>query len=215
MTAADLIRIESRIRDLWLDGQIPSLLHLCGGNEEQLLRIFSQIDIDRDWIFTSHRAHYHAMLFGMPEEELIAQIMEGRSMSLCWPRMVQSSIVAGTCSIAAGKAMAIKLRGGTERVWCFLGDGASDEGTFTEAARLVDARELPCRFILENNDSSCGVSQETRWGKWKDEWMFGSGFHWPSCVEEYRYIPSHPHAGTVEKMTLRPERIEAVRNAFG
>lgn len=207
MTAKDLIRIESRIRDLWLDGQIPSLLHLCGGNEAQLIKVFEQIDTERDWLFCSHRAHYHALLFGMPEEELIRQILEGRSMSLCWPRMVQSSIVAGTCSIAAGKAMAIKLRGGTERVWCFLGDGASDEGTFWEAARFVSARGLPCTFVLEFNNSSCGVRIDQRWGdipKWD----------WPECVYQYTYTPTYPHAGTREKMTLRPERIEAVRGAF-
>lgn len=202
MTKEDLIRIESRIRDLWLDGQLPYLIHLMGGNEDQLISIFKRIK-PTDYVFASHRAHYHALLHGMPEDELIRQLMDGRSMSLCWPRFVQSSIVAGTCSIAAGKAFSSRLRGSTEHVWCFLGDGASDEGSFIEAARWVDALELPCTYILENNNSSCGVSKAKR----------GSGpipGLW--CVEQYEYVPTYPHAGTREAMTLRAERIEYARN---
>lgn len=204
MTAADLIRIESRIVELWKAGEVPYMTHLAGGNEQQLIDIFSQIDTERDYIFVSHRAHYHALLFGMPEEELIRQILAGRSMCLCWPRMVQSSIVAGTCSIAAGKAYGIKLRGGKEKVWCFLGDGASDEGSFTEAARWADANELPIRYIIEWNDSSCGVLHAKRWG--------GSpSGDWPDNVQSYRYTPVYPHAGCDIRPSLKPERIEEAR----
>jgi pyruvate dehydrogenase E1 component alpha subunit len=205
MTAADLIRIENRIKSLWLQGQIPYMLHLAGGNEDQLIRIFSQMGPD-DWIFTGHRSHYHALLHGMPEDELVRQIMEGRSMCLQWPRMVQSSILAGVCAMAAGMAMSIKLRGGTERVWCFLGDGGSDEGTFWEAARWVSARDLPCAFILENNQTSCGVGFSERWGR-------NMPWNLPDSVQVYWYEPTLPHAGTREKMTLDSARIEAARKA--
>lgn len=204
MTKEELIRIESRVRYLWLEGQLPFLIHLAGGNEDELIHIFSHIGPD-DWVFASHRAHYHALLHGMPEEELIKQIMAGRSMSLCWPKFVQSSIVAGTCSIAAGKAFSVHLRGSAGHVWCFLGDGASDEGSFIEAARWVDAMNLPCTFVMENNNSSCGVTREERHSS-----MDGLSF---KCVWSYTYTPTYPHAGTVEKMQLRPERVAAARLA--
>ena len=50
-------------------GLINCPLHLSGGNEEQLLNIFSGIK-RTDWVLSTHRNHYHALLHGIPEKEL-------------------------------------------------------------------------------------------------------------------------------------------------
>lgn len=189
----ELIATENEIAKLWDDGELPFLVHLCGGNEDQLLEIFDHIK-PTDWVFVSHRHHYHALLHGMPKETLVANIKDGRSMFNYFPKFCCSAIVAGTASIAAGVALSIQLRGGSERVHCFVGDAASEHGHFFEAVRFADGRDLPIRFYIENNDSSCGVTQAQRHIK---------SFAWQSIVTEYHYSPTHPHAGTGRRPNLK------------
>jgi len=196
-TAQQLIETENEIARLWNDGQINSLLHLAGsvdGAYEQWLVDFFNANIKpTDWVLCSHRAHFHFQLHD--GTDLIEKILKGKSMFCYGPRFIQSAIVAGTCSIAAGLALAIQQRGGSERVWNFVGDGAEDHGHFAEAVRLAHGRKLPLTFIIEDNNSSCGVTKEQRGSP--DDWQ------WPDCVIRYRYTPKWPHAGTGQPMTLK------------
>ena len=192
MTKEELIAQENEIKKLWEEGEIPYLTHLEGGNEEPLLSLFSQIKRD-DWVFCSHRAHYKYSLHG--HSDLIEKVKAGKSMFLYGPRFIQSAIVAGVCGIAAGMALAIKERGGDEQVWCFCGDGATDEGAFWEAARFVEGRDLPCTFIVEDNGSQCGVTKDQRWGNFS--------YSFQKKVFCYQYVPVYPHAGTSVRPNLK------------
>jgi pyruvate dehydrogenase E1 component alpha subunit len=197
MTAQSLIEFESGIRELWEQGQLPSLVHLCGGNEQQLLDIFSDIK-EGDWIFSTHRTHYHALLAGIEPELLIQRIKEGDSMFVYSRKhnFLCSAVLSGCCGIAAGVAWAIKqqwdLPGGHEfpKVWCFIGDGGEEEGHFYEAAMFVEANDLPCSFIIEDNNRSVDTPREHRRGAAKGlEHLF-------NCVLRYHYAPTYPHAGS-------------------
>lgn len=192
-----LIRTEEEIASLWNSGEINSLLHLAGsvdGSYEEWLCDFFHANIKpTDWVLCSHRAHFQYQLHG--GTDLIERVMKGKSMFLFGPRFIQSAIVAGTCSIAAGIALAIQRRGGTERVWNFVGDGAEDEGHFYEAVRITNAMRLPLTFIIEDNDSSCGVHKSERGSP--ESWA------WPDCVIRHRYVPKFPHSGTGVPMTLK------------
>lgn len=197
MTPQQLIDTENEIAALWNAGELNSLVHLCGsddGSYEQWLCEFYRENIKpTDWVLCSHRGHFHYMLHG--GTDLIAKVKAGKSMFCYGPRFIQSAIVAGTCSIAAGLALSIQRRGGTERIWNFVGDGAEDHGHFAEAVRLAHGRQLPLTFIIEDNNSSCGVTKQLRGSP--DDWQ------WPSCVIRYRYTPRFPHAGTGQKITLK------------
>lgn len=218
MKEGKLKETEAKIAGLWNAGELPSLVHLSGGNERELVEIFQNIDSE-DWVFCSHRAHYHWLLHHSaehgyfsppilnkdgvpvyhwnektPAEMLVEKVKAGKSMFLYGHRFIQSAIVAGVCAMAAGLALSIKRRGGAECVWCFIGDAGAHEGAFYEAVRFVNDRDLPCRFVIEDNNSSCGVTQAERGEK---PWP------WPACVATYRYTPTWPHAGTGEKMTLK------------
>lgn len=218
--AQELIATEEKLADLWNQGEINSLLHLAGsvdGSYEQWLCDFFHENIKpTDWVLCSHRAHFHWLLHHWncefwPDrlgdvtkptppmvrapEELIRSVLRGKSMFLFGPRFIQSAIVAGTCSIAAGIALAIQRRDGTERVWNFIGDGAEDEGHFYEAVRITHGKKLPLTFIIEDNDSSCGVHKSERGSP--ESWT------WPDCVIRHRYVPKFPHAGTGKPMTLK------------
>lgn len=187
-----LIAFEDKIRFLWEAGELPSLIHLCGGNEGQLLDIFSEVQ-EHDWIFVSHRAHYHVLLKGMPEAELEAHIRADHSMFLfdAERRIYQSAILGGCCGIATGVAQAIKDAGGKERVWCFLGDGAADNGHLYEAAMYSTGHELPITFVIENNHKQVDTPLDVRRGE--HHWRFKMV---APCVREYHFTPRWPHAGS-------------------
>ena len=78
-TKEELVAFEDHIGDLYMDNQLPFLFHLSGGNEEQLIEIFKDIK-EGDYVISSHRNHYHALLHGIPPEVVEDRIKNGRSM---------------------------------------------------------------------------------------------------------------------------------------
>lgn len=190
-TVESLIAFEDRVKAAWEAGDLPYLLHLGGGNEKQLLEIFEEIE-EGDWIFVSHRNHYHSLLAGIPEEDVFENIFRGGSMfSYSRKRRVFSSaILAGNCGIAVGVAMALKASGSKNRVWCFIGDGASENGHFAEAVIYVSGHDLPVEFVIENNGIQVDTPVELRRG------MTRHPLSAEPCVREYRYTPKYPHAGS-------------------
>jgi TPP-dependent pyruvate/acetoin dehydrogenase alpha subunit len=61
----DLLKFEEDIKAAYEDGKIISPIHLSKNNEEELIEIFQYVD-PSDWVFSSWRNHYHALLHGMP-----------------------------------------------------------------------------------------------------------------------------------------------------
>lgn len=160
-------------------GEINCPLHLSGGNEKQLISIFKEIE-EHDYVFATHRNHYHYLLKGGSPEALRDEILglpagickgQGRSMHIYdkEKNFYTSAIVAGTCAPAVGVAMAIKQEFGQDEninrptVWCFVGDGAEDSGHFVEAVRLSNSRKLPIVFVVEDNDFSIESTKAVRW----------------------------------------------------
>ena len=68
-TADQLKGFVQKIADHHDAGRLPFAIHLPGGNEEQLIAIFSQIK-PGDYVFSTHRNWYHALLHGLPENEV-------------------------------------------------------------------------------------------------------------------------------------------------
>ena len=189
-TRESLIAFETRIKELFERGELPFLLHLCGGNEGQLLDIFRDISAG-DWVFSGHRSHYHYLLAGGDEARLEQFIRSGRSMFVFdrGLNFFTSSILGGTCAIAAGVAWALDERGSDKRVWCFLGDGAEEEGHFCEAVSFVHWHNLPCTFVVEDNGRSVDTPTSERRPEGR-AWP-----QWPPCVRRYHYNATYPHAG--------------------
>ena len=186
----ELIAFEDRIFDPFEAGELPYLVHICGGQEDDLLRIFEDID-PGDYVFSTHRTHYHYLCAGGNPDELERKIRAGDSMFVYSRDLnfFSSSILAGCAGIAAGVAMSMKMRGDDRRVWCFIGDGAEDEGHFYEAVMFVHGHDLPCTFVVEDNDRSVASSKKLRRGT-------SIPHAWPSCVTRYHYTPTYPHAST-------------------
>jgi len=196
-TAETLIAFESRIRDHFAAGSLPCLIHLSGGNETQLLDIFSRIR-PQDWVFSTHRNHYHALLKGIPADHLESEILAGRSMFIYSREhnFLTSSILAGTCCIAAGVAWDIAQQSFTHderpHVYCFLGDGAEEEGHYYEAVLFAESNDLPITFIVEDNARQVDTPKSERRG------IFHSTrcpLDHLACVARYHYEPTYPHGG--------------------
>ena len=188
-TSEELISFEDEIGDLYLANKLPFLFHLSGGNEKELISIFEKID-ENDYVISNHRNHYHALLHGIPPEAVKSRILNGQSMFIYDRRrnFFCSAIIGGTPAIAAGIAWALKRKGSKQKVWCFVGDGTEDNGHLYEAIRYVDGWNLPCTFIIENNDRSVEASNSERWGKAAD-------YEWDSpSVIKYKYEITYPHA---------------------
>ncbi len=188
-TKQQLIDFENRMMELFEEGELPFLMHFCGGNEDHLIEIFKDFR-KGDYVFSTHRSHYHYLLAGGSEEDLEKKIRAGDSMFVFNRNLnfLTSSILAGNAGMAAGVALSLKMKKSPNRVWCFIGDGAEDEGHFYEAVKFVESAKLPCVFIIEDNDRSVETNKEDR----------GSSYimNWPDCVIRYKYKPKYPHAGT-------------------
>jgi pyruvate dehydrogenase E1 component alpha subunit len=197
ITKQGLIEFENEIINLYKDCKLPFLFHLSGGNEDQLIKIFKDIK-DGDYVISNHRNHYHALLAGIPPEELKQKIIDGRSMFIYDRKrnFFTSAIIGGTPAIAAGIALALKRKGSSQKVWCFVGDGTEDSGHLFEAARYVSGFELPCKFIVEDNNRSVCTPKNERWGMASHPIM-------PSSVMRYEYDITYPHARIDDPIDLK------------
>ncbi len=194
-TPEELVEFENDIAACFNDAQIKAPVHLYHGNEEQMIEVFKKNNIGKDdWILGSWRSHYQCLLKGVPPAELKEAILAGRSISLCFSeyRVLCSGIVTGTIPIATGIALDIKRKGGTNRVYCFMGDMTSETGIAHECIKYSRAHELPIHFIIEDNGKS--VCTDTR-ATWNLEKLTYEGVN-DEYITYYKYeLDKYPHAG--------------------
>ena len=183
-----LIDFESGIKDVYEAGDIKAPIHLSGGNEDELIKIFEDVNED-DWVFSSWRNHYHALLHGIKPDELAKMIVRGKSMSLYSekPKFYSSSIVGGIIPIAVGTAKAQKLNDSKNKTWCFVGDMTFESGIFYEAHKYARNHNLPLQFVVEDNGLSTNTPTDKTWGGSRDI---------PEDIIYYKYEREYPHHGT-------------------
>jgi pyruvate dehydrogenase E1 component alpha subunit len=189
LTIDDLIKFEDDVVQKWESGKIRGPVHLSNGNEEQLIQIFKKIGIN-DWVFSTWRSHYHALLHGIDKRELMDMITEGRSITIVdkKSKFYSSAIVTGTLPIALGVAQSIKLSGDDEKVWVFVGDMAFESGIFYEVHKYARNYDLPIHFIVEDNGVSTNTPTLETWN--------GIQREIPEDVIYYKYKSKYPHYGT-------------------
>jgi pyruvate dehydrogenase E1 component alpha subunit len=164
-TVESLRAFEDEVRDIYLQGRIRAPVHLSRGNEEQLMAIFKDIQ-PGDWCFSTYRSHYHALLKGVPREQVMEQVLAGHSIHLEFPeyRFYSSAIVAGCLPIALGTALGLERRGRIGAVWVFVGDMAAETGAFHEAVQYAQGFNLPITFIVSCNSFSTNSPTHEVWG---------------------------------------------------
>ena len=87
LTKEEIIAFEKEIADVFATGVIRAPVHLRSGREDDLIKIFKDFNInDDDYVFGFWDSHELALLKGVPREELKQAIIEGKSISLCFPK---------------------------------------------------------------------------------------------------------------------------------
>jgi pyruvate dehydrogenase E1 component alpha subunit len=185
----ELIHFENDIVENWENGRIRGPVHLSNGNEDELIEIFKRIS-NTDWVFSTWRSHYHALLKGISPKWVKNEIIKGKSITLCNidERFYSSAIVGGTLSIALGVAKSIKLNNTNEKVWCFIGDMSFESGIFYEVHKYARSFDLPLYFVVEDNGVSTNTPTKVTWNNIKREI--------PYDVIHYSYTSKFPHYGT-------------------
>ena len=191
-TKKDLLGFETALADKFNKGEIPHPIHLSDGNEDELIEIFKKIKVT-DWVFCSWRSHYQCLLKGVPQATLFQAISKGRSIALCFPefRIYSSAIVGGQLPQALGVAASIKRKGGSEFVWCFLGDMTAETGVAQTVFQYAKNWDLPINFIVEDNGKS--VLTDTR-TVWNNETLRFESLN-NAKVSYFKYQSRYPHAG--------------------
>lgn len=195
-TKQELIDFETKIGDLFNQSKIKAPVHLYYGNENEMINIFDKIK-DEDWVFCTWRSHYQCLLKGVPPDTLEKDILDGKSITLCYSnyKIYSSAIVTGNIPIATGTALDIKRKKGTNHVWCFVGDMASETGTFFENWKYSVNHDLPITFVIENNNKS--VCTETS-KVWNCETLFFENE--TRKIIYYEYESKYPHAGSGKRI---------------
>lgn len=165
ITKEQLIQFEKTVSDIYESGKIHGPVHLSFNNEDYLIDIFKYIK-PNDWVFSTWRNHYHALLHDIPNEELMNKILQGRSISFQSPEhnFYTSAIVSGNVPIAVGTALALKWEKSDKMVWCFVGDMTAESGTFYEAVKYSIRNKLPIHFVVEDNALSTNTPTQECWG---------------------------------------------------
>jgi pyruvate dehydrogenase E1 component alpha subunit len=184
----DLINFELEIKKIYEEGKIKAPIHLSGNNEKNLIKIFKNVAAE-DWVFSTWRNHYHALLKGIPPEWLKKEILKGRSMGInnLKYKFYSSAIVGGILPIALGVAKALKLKKKNNKVWAFIGDMTFETGIFHETYKYAKNHKLPIKFVIEDNNMSTNTPTNKVWLKKSKK---------QKDLIYYKYIRKYPHHGT-------------------
>lgn len=143
-------------------GRIPGALHLYVGEEAVAAGVAAHL-VPGDQVTSTHRGHGHLVAVGGDFRRMFAELF-GRETGYCRGKggsmhiadtdlgmLGANGIVGGGPPIAVGAAFSNKYRKTTNVTICFFGDGASNEGSFHEAANMAALYRLPLVFVCENN----------------------------------------------------------------
>ena len=201
LTKEDLIAFEEDIADCFNKKQIRAPIHLYSGCEDQMIEVFQEI-LPEDWVLCSWRSHYQCLLKGVPKDKLKQAILDGKSISLCFPeyRVLSSAIVTGVLPIAVGLGLALKRSGAKNRVFCFVGDMTSETGIMNECFKYVCSQQLPVKLIIEDNNKSVLTDTRKAWGLELLTYEYAAKSPaLKNYIYYYKYESKYPHAGVSGK----------------
>lgn len=199
-TPEELEAFETDIGECFRQKSIRAVIHLDNGNEIPLIKIFDRVK-DQDWIFCTWRSHYKCLLKGVPQEQVKQDILNCKSISLCFPeyRIFSSAIVGGSIPIATGVAFDLKRKQAPGHVWCFVGEMTSETGCFHENWKYSLAQDLPITFVIEDNYRSVCTDTRKTWN------MPRLTHEQEELVEKnkiiyFTYKSKYPHSGMGERI---------------
>jgi pyruvate dehydrogenase E1 component alpha subunit len=170
-TMRTIREFEERLHADFAKGDIPGFVHLYAGEEAAGTGIMMHLE-DKDRIASTHRGHGHCIAKGVDPNGMMAEIYgkvtgscrgKGGSMhiaDLSKGMMGANGILGAGAPLVCGAALAAKYRGDGAVAICFVGDGASNQGTFLESLNLAAVWNLPAIFVVENNGYAESTSRD-------------------------------------------------------
>jgi pyruvate dehydrogenase E1 component alpha subunit len=170
-TMRTIREFEERLHADFAKGDIPGFVHLYAGEEAAGTGIMMHLE-DKDRIASTHRGHGHCIAKGVDPKGMMAEIYgkvsgscrgKGGSMhiaDLSKGMMGANGILGAGAPLVCGAALAAKYRGDGAVAISFVGDGASNQGTFLESLNLAAVWNLPAIFVVENNGYAESTSRD-------------------------------------------------------
>ncbi|MEM7744315.1 MAG: pyruvate dehydrogenase (acetyl-transferring) E1 component subunit alpha [Pseudomonadota bacterium] len=163
-------RFEEKAGQLYGMGLIGGFCHLYIGQEAVVVGLQANC-IEGDQVITTYRDHGHMLACGMDPKGVMAELTgregglskgKGGSMHM-FSKEKQfyggHGIVGANVPLGAGLAFANKYRGNNHVAMCYFGDGAANQGQVYETFNMAALWELPCVFVIENNQYAMGTAQ--------------------------------------------------------
>ncbi|MCY3919770.1 MAG: thiamine pyrophosphate-dependent dehydrogenase E1 component subunit alpha [Chloroflexi bacterium] len=157
-----LREFDERCGRLMQENRTKGAVHLYCGEEAVAVGVCTHLSND-DYITSTHRGHGHLLAKGGDPKFMYAELF-GRSSGYCKGKggsmhiadldlgmLGANGIVGAGPPIALGAAFACHYRQDGNVAVCFFGDGASNEGTFHEAANMAGLFRVPLVLVCENN----------------------------------------------------------------
>jgi TPP-dependent pyruvate/acetoin dehydrogenase alpha subunit len=166
-------RVEEEIGRIYPSDKIKSPVHLSIGQEAVSVGVCAALWPD-DVVFGTYRGHALYLAKGGSLPAMLAELYgkatgcargKGGSMHLICTQagmMGTSAVVGTTIANAVGYAYALQYRRADAIVASFFGDGATEEGVFTESLNFAALKRLPILFVCENNSYAIHTHQSRR-----------------------------------------------------
>ena len=191
-TMRTIREFEERVHVEFSRGDIPGFVHLYAGEEASAAGIMTHLRQD-DHIASTHRGHGHCIAKGVGVKGMMAEIF-GKKSGVCGGKggsmhiadldkgmMGANGILGAGAPLACGAALAAKYRDNGDIAISFVGDGASNQGTFLESLNLASIWNLPVVFVVENNGYAESTSVD--WAVACDSYVDrASGFGMPGVT---------------------------------
>jgi len=152
-------RIEESFLELFSQGKLNGTVHTCVGQEFSAVAFAGQLN-KKDFVFSNHRCHGHYISFTKDFPGLLAELLGkktgvcggvGSSQHLQNGNFYSNGIQGGIVPLAAGMALANKLRNNNNIGIVFIGDGTLGEGILYETLNIISLWKLPLLVVCENN----------------------------------------------------------------
>ncbi len=163
---------EEKCNLAYRQGKAGGYMHVYIGMEALAVGWLRSIRMGHDYVITAYRDHAHALLLGTDPVAVMAEVMgrsggtsqgKGGSMHIYDPAngfFGGWGIVGGHVPLGGGLAFASRYRNDDRVTLNFLGDGASNQGVVFETLNMAELYDLPCIFIIENNEFAMGTRLE-------------------------------------------------------
>jgi len=208
---------EEKIVEDYAKALVPGLAHLYIGQEAVAVGVCSALE-PSDYITSTHRGHGHCIAKGGELDKMMAELF-GRKTGYCKGKggsmhiaeldlgiLGANGVVGGGVPIAVGAALSAQMRKSGQVAVAFLGDGASNQGSFHEALNMASTWKLPVVFVCENNLYGISVCQKVHQNI-TDISVRATGYNIPGLTVEGNDILAVYHAAA--------EAIARARNGEG